>query len=102
LFPYEMAEPPLVSMMLEGLPVSVDPLKTTVLAPLTCTAAVVLLSTTLCSTNAVLATPPDAVMLSQCGWPIADRYCFPDHGILNAIAAFDAAAREEPRSIAGV
>jgi hypothetical protein len=35
-----MTAPPFDVMMLEGLPVSVDPLKTKVLAPSTCTAKV--------------------------------------------------------------
>jgi hypothetical protein len=39
---------------------------------------------------------------SQCGWPIANRYFLPDHEILTAIAAFNTASREEPRSAAVV
>jgi hypothetical protein len=65
-----MAPPPLVSMMLEGLPVSVDALKTTLLASSTCTAAVVLSSTTLCTTNALLGAPPMPFKLTPTLLPV--------------------------------
>ncbi len=51
--------------MLEGLPISVDPIKTRVLPPVTCLAKFVLLSRRLFCKNAVLTTPPAPYILKS-------------------------------------
>jgi glycosyltransferase involved in cell wall biosynthesis len=54
-----------VAIVLEGLPISVDPIKTSVLPPVTCVAKFVLLSRTLFCKNAVLTTPPAPYILKS-------------------------------------